>query len=380
MLIFAGYLIAYLLTIAVGACIPIAVGTICYYFSAAQVRDSARDEIFADATNVINVTLTDTTLKYSINEHKLERHIFSYNEALANTKWLSLSAAGVTFILAWLGGVFKGIRVDTVVFPDVLSAILGGAIAIGGTAAITNWHRKPPLETIRQMLHDHIEQLNNNKPVLENFGSLLKENHRLRTLLQVASTTSHEAELRNIVLKQQRSEIVTTRISITDALANLQGSLAGENKKLRAADAAMNNVMAIYQQAAQAASRTRNLALLYYLDQLKRGIDTTRILVADGRFAEFLEHMASAADELDALIANADEIGDSDFESEVEATEGSEPYSVFGVRSDLSDDDLKKVYRILANLYHPDKGMAPDHRRFQQIEGAWRELKLARNM
>ena len=34
---------------------------------------------------------------------------------------------------------------------------------------------------------------------------------------------------------------------------------------------------------------------------------------------------------------------------------GKDPYSILGVRMDVSDDDIKKYYRRQAMLVHPDK-------------------------
>lgn len=46
-----------------------------------------------------------------------------------------------------------------------------------------------------------------------------------------------------------------------------------------------------------------------------------------------------------------------------------DPYQVLGVPKTATQDDVKKAYRKLASLHHPDKG--GDTARFQQIQGAY---------
>ena len=48
------------------------------------------------------------------------------------------------------------------------------------------------------------------------------------------------------------------------------------------------------------------------------------------------------------------------------------PYSILGISSDSSKDDIKKAYRKLAMKYHPDKGGDP--KKFQEINNAYEEL------
>ena len=64
-------------------------------------------------------------------------------------------------------------------------------------------------------------------------------------------------------------------------------------------------------------------------------------------------------------------------------------YKVLGISSDATDDEVRSAYRELAREYHPDavvsKGLPEEfvnfaHRRFQEIQNAYEEIKKERNM
>jgi curved DNA-binding protein CbpA len=62
------------------------------------------------------------------------------------------------------------------------------------------------------------------------------------------------------------------------------------------------------------------------------------------------------------------------------ACDAADPYATLGVRPDLSSEELKNVYRLLAQIYHPDKGRVADHRRFQEIQHAWQMICAERGI
>ncbi len=49
-----------------------------------------------------------------------------------------------------------------------------------------------------------------------------------------------------------------------------------------------------------------------------------------------------------------------------------DPYRTLGVERGASDDDIKRAYRKLASLHHPDKG--GDTKRFQEIQAAYEAI------
>ena len=54
-----------------------------------------------------------------------------------------------------------------------------------------------------------------------------------------------------------------------------------------------------------------------------------------------------------------------------------DPYKILGVSPDASDEDIKKAYRRLAKLYHPDRNPGDEEaaKKMQQVNAAYEQIK-----
>ena len=381
-LVLAFYVLAFAFSFALGSIIPISLGLGIYFLSCSQARDSIRKEVLSDAANTIKVTLLDKTLSYSVNVEGLKKYISKYEAAVATARFTGLAVSGILFPFAYLGGAFGlALVISEGQFPRPLMFILAGVACIGGTEAVIRWRHKPPSKSIEQLIHTHIQELNLGKPTLDAFMDKLKENQRLRDSLGIAQASIFETQLRDILLGQRTDELKKGTVSIAGAVGDLLTTLETDNANLLTATKSLAKAMSAFRQASQAANRSGNLALLYALDDHGNGIkEAPRLLLSAGRYPEFYSLMDDASEELGKLKSNADDLSSATFDDSNDDAENMDPYAVLGVRSDLSNSDLQDFYRKLANLYHPDKGMAPDHKRFQQINGAWKKITAARRM
>ena len=58
----------------------------------------------------------------------------------------------------------------------------------------------------------------------------------------------------------------------------------------------------------------------------------------------------------------------------------SDPYVVLGVTQEMTDEQIKKVYRELCNIYHPDKSKVRDDAKFKEIQNAYEKIQRLRRM
>lgn len=51
------------------------------------------------------------------------------------------------------------------------------------------------------------------------------------------------------------------------------------------------------------------------------------------------------------------------------------PYRILGVKSSMSKEEIKSVYRQLSRKYHPDNLETGNAEKFQAINKAWKEIE-----
>ena len=50
------------------------------------------------------------------------------------------------------------------------------------------------------------------------------------------------------------------------------------------------------------------------------------------------------------------------------------PYKVLGVTRDMSDSEIKGIYRALCKIYHPDTGTVRNHDKFCEVREAYEQI------
>ncbi|MFN2452826.1 MAG: J domain-containing protein [Pyrinomonadaceae bacterium] len=73
---------------------------------------------------------------------------------------------------------------------------------------------------------------------------------------------------------------------------------------------------------------------------------------------------------------------DEEFEEEqfILGPDEEKAYRIFGISPTATDEQIRKLYKKLAQIYHPDASVVSDDERFKEINWAYGILKAARNM
>ena len=252
-----------------------------------------------------------------------------------------------------------------------------------GFGLLVRLSRSSHEDLVANTLSERIALLNEQATSVEKLDEALAANNKLRAGLQVPLRDGWKVALLPRIQTELRSILVGST-SLQHILDAARKEVTDESGHLSNADALLVQVLQAFDEATAACNRARNLALFNYLDVLYRGIDTLRLLLTQSRWEEFQSHATEALTELRRLASNADSIlteEEQSAESQVApSAEMDNPYLVLGVREDLAIDEIKHVYRALANLYHPDHGRVSDHYRFQNINAAWEAIQRDRGL
>lgn len=156
-------------------------------------------------------------------------------------------------------------------------------------------------------------------------------------------------------------------------------------QNLQKASHHFKEVDALYRTAAKNVTRAGSMALLTELDHLGDAMHSVNLksLLESGKWSEYhevLDSMALDLEKIDSVALRYKSERDHsvpDFNSPAE-TELDRAYRILRVPPTVTDDQLKRAYKHLAQLWHPDKGHAPDHSEFVEIHRAYRLVQKSR--
>lgn len=122
-------------------------------------------------------------------------------------------------------------------------------------------------------------------------------------------------------------------------------------------------------------NRSGSIALVRVLEDIYGGLETLRGYLRMRNWSAFAEGIDFAMNELDMLRQNAVEF---QAYAEEEELPGYDPYDVLGVAPEMSDDEIREVYRKLCLIYHPDLELVKDDERMKGINAAYEQIMQRR--
>jgi hypothetical protein len=151
-----------------------------------------------------------------------------------------------------------------------------------------------------------------------------------------------------------------------------QSERAREDRdQLRKAASQYDSAMQEYREALSMVFTSGSVALTTLLDDTYVALTDLRGLLAQRDWTAFAEGISSITKKLRAISRNADELRDLWEDGDLAVRD---PYDVLGVSPEMSDDKIRKVYRQLCKIYHPDIGTVKDDRRIKEIIIAYEQI------
>lgn len=300
-------------------------------------------------------------------------------KALADARWAAAGVAGWAYHWLFNSGRFAPVAEGTVVSAHTaagLGLLMGAGVLwalVGGAARSEAGHH----QYVGKWLAQRVRQLNAQCLNATRFHTEAQQNNQLRTRLGGAP---------DVALHRLMTAVQNRWSQVADAPHALQSLLDEHTQQTAAENAVLHTlcqrhaeVLQAYDHACAEANAVGNEAVFRYLDMVWRALQSLGQLVWQDQWEALGQHLTGAADELAQLRHNIHHMGQADAapgagpgaDTEPGDDACADPYAVLGVKRGLSAQQLKDVYRKLAQIYHPDKGLVSDPARFQAIQQAW---------
>lgn len=311
--------------------------------------------------------------------------------ALSDARWAAVGVAGCVLYALHTDGRFVQVAQGTVVSPNVVAGMALLLVGAGLWAALGGAERDQLQHNmfVNTWLARRVKRLNALGGNAQRFQAEAASNTRLRATLGGMPDAASQRLMQAI--QAQWAKVVAAPQALQQVLDQHTQQTIAENAVLHTLCQRHAAVLHTYDQACAEANAVGNEAVFRYLDMVWRALQSLEQLVAQDQWEALAQHLDGAADELQQLRNNIHHIGQDDAAAhsgeEADApgpdsgADGTaNPYAVLGVKPDLSPQQLKDVYRKLAQIYHPDKGLVSDPARFQAIQQAWQAIAAERGL
>jgi DnaJ domain len=232
---------------------------------------------------------------------------------------------------------------------------------------------------VRKTLNNHVKKLNAMAGKTGGFHAEATRNAAFRANLNAATDVPWERTMR---------ALHATWDGMLDNHKAFRAFVETETQNIRAENATLTqlcpkwiSMLAQYNQVCQEANWLGSQAVLHHLNAVGDRIGTMEALANRSDWTRLALVVDELTQEIQQVHANIRKLEQNPPEAEgsdarnPNAANERDPYAVLGVRPDLPLAQIKEVYRKLAQLYHPDKGIASDRALFQRHQQAWQAIQ-----
>lgn len=137
-------------------------------------------------------------------------------------------------------------------------------------------------------------------------------------------------------------------------------------------------VRKLYTQTSREVNKTFSRPLITELEYIYEGLTSVNLmsLLTNRKWSDFNDVVNSIMTDLERLRKGAIQY---EAEGDAEETEEERAYNILGLPSAATNSQVKKAYKTLASIWHPDAKTVKDDTRMKQINWAYEFLKDKRN-
>lgn len=279
--------------------------------------------------------------------------------------------------------------VDLSVFSKGVTMALAGALVLIAMSLLVGYRFNSDKAESHghQVVSCHVDQLNQYAIELHGLGGLFARNRALRS--EVGSDTEVRIHAFKHLVQAEWPNIGTDPKQLASKVVVFVEALRQENASMDVMNRRRSEVEDLLEQAIMQANRNRNLAVFAYLDRIQRRLNGLEAVADLSDWDHYSQELLAVKEEIDLLMVNMDDLANDKRHGSKQQksdsapphpNETSDPYAVLGVRSDLNNQQIKDVYRKLAQIYHPDKGYVRDRKQFQDLQVAWQSICKTRSI
>lgn len=260
----------------------------------------------------------------------------------------------------------------------ILSYILSGIIV--ALIILKFWPGKSFKKSVRKRANVLIGRINISLEKTEELLSLETSIKSIINQLRIHFPIDFQTEIQ-IFVDTNKSELLfdTTKLNkfIKKDIEQAKEYLI----KLEKANNFYKIAMKLYTETSREVNKTGSIPLIKELEYDYEGLNSTNLksLLTNRKWDDFNDIVNSIIKDLERLRELAIKYQKVGYEEEPdEETEEEKAYRILGIPHSVTNDQIKKTYRTLASIWHPDAGLVKDDTRVKEINWAYEFLSNKR--
>lgn len=329
---------------------------------------------------------------------KLDWHLDeSEIESYAKTKLCVKIIVGIA--LSWVilsifnfynNGVFRGVTFSYLDNAERVSAefCAGLSCIVLGIAVIVTTAIAKPGDNFKNALKKRAHCL-----VDRMLNTQLERTQELRTLeasiksiaskIKIAFPIDFQTEIQKFI-EVHKTELLEDITDLNRLIASNIIRAQKDKTHLEKSSKIYDAAMKLYTQTSREVNRTFSRPLITELEYIYEGLtsDNLMSLLPNRKWSDFHDVVNSIIRDLERLSKGAikyeTEGNGEGSEWGTEETEEERAYNILGIPPAATNDQIKKAYKTLASIWHPDAKTVKDDTRMKQINGAYEFLSKKR--
>lgn len=291
------------------------------------------------------------------------------------------SFSGYTFALMDIGG---GLHGATIVSGNIIFVL---ACIISIIPIAFAFKKLKANQSFRSSVEKEVERLvsqaNLSIAPTNELQLLINQIKSLASKIEVQFPEGSMSAVRKYV-ELHKSELLINTAEL-DTLLNSELSKAKQDRdNLEKSVNLYDRVMSYYADTSRQVNRTGSIPLIKELEYDYDGLTSENLksLLTSRKWNDFQEVVGSIGEDLQRLydLASKYEKQETEAESFYDESNEEKAYRILGVTSNATNEQIKKIYRKLADIYHPDKQVVSDDEKFKEINWAFEILKGMRKI